>query len=181
MSLELKLAFWGMSRLHPHCTKQATPITPHILLSIKVTLDLNKNKTEHIVYWSLFLLAFFTFTRKSNLVTDAANKTGHLLRKYIVAGTKDLLVTFNWTKTIQFGQRHLITPVVSAPQSELCPLTAYCNMITPVPVPGSTPVFVLPVGGKLLPVTYNNFQTFLKTSIQIIDLNPLGLNSHSFR
>ncbi len=64
--LELKLALRGMSRLHPHCPKQATPITPYTLLSIKVTLDLNK--TEHIVYWSLFLLACFTFARKSNLV-----------------------------------------------------------------------------------------------------------------
>ncbi len=61
-----------------------------------------------------FRMPFFTFDRKSNLVPDTANKTSHLLREQIVVGTKGLLLTLNWNKTIQFDQRHLITPVVSA-------------------------------------------------------------------
>ncbi len=56
---ELKLALRGMARLKPHCPKQAFPITPQIpLLSIHSVLDLQK--TEHLVCWSLFLMAFFT-------------------------------------------------------------------------------------------------------------------------
>ncbi len=139
---ELKLTLKGMARLNPHCPKQASPITPHILLTIHQILDLKNN--THIVFWSLFLLVFFTFARKSNLVAESKLKPSKLYRKHVVIGSKGLLVTFDWTKTIQFNQRCLIIPVVSNPKSALCPTQAYVHMCQVVPASSNSAAFLLP-------------------------------------
>ncbi len=68
-AIELKLALRGIARLKPNCPKQASPITPAILLAIHQVLDFQQ--VEHVVFWSLFLFAFFTFARKSNLVVSS--------------------------------------------------------------------------------------------------------------
>ncbi len=97
-------------------------------------------------------------------------------------GSKGLLVTFNWTKTIQFGQCKLIIPIVSSPQSVLCPLKAYLHMCAQVPSPKSSVVYVLLVGRpKYQPVTYHDYQNFLHRCISLIHLNTSDYSSHSFR
>ncbi len=111
---ELKLAFRGLSRLNPHCPKQASPITSHILSEILAQLDLSN--LDNMVFWTLCLIAFFTFARKSNLVQSGAKKT-QLLKQDVKVGSWGVLITFNWTKTIQFGERKLVIPVVEIPVS----------------------------------------------------------------
>ena len=62
----LNLSLKGIAKLHPYCRKQAEPITPEILISIADSLNLSV--TNNLVYWCLFLFAFFLMARKSNLV-----------------------------------------------------------------------------------------------------------------
>ena len=131
----------------------------------------------HVVFWALFILAFFTLSRKSNLVVSG-NK---LRRMDVLVGDNGLLVKFRWTKTIQFGQRILEIPLLAAPESNLCPKKAYQNMITLVPAPKSGPAFVLPSAKGLAPVTYLQFQSFLRDCIRGIGLKAEGFSSHSFR
>ncbi len=119
---ELKLLYRGLVWQNPHCPTQAAPITPEIVLAIHSVLDFHN--TEHVVFWALFLLAFFTFARKSNLVTNSTSIDLTLFRKNVVIGAKVLLVTFSWTKIIQFGQRLLIIPVLAVPNSVLRPVIA---------------------------------------------------------
>ena len=179
-TVELRLAIKGLARLNPHCPKRAAPITPEILLAIHAILDFSN--VQHTVFWSIFLLAFFTFARKSNLV--ASGKVSHqLLRENITVGSKGMLVTFKWTKTIQFGQRQLVVPVVSIPNSPLCPVLAYRRMCSRVPASSVGPAFVLPSSCKshVYPVTYTQYQKFLRRVIQIIGFNPGDFSSHSFR
>jgi hypothetical protein len=38
-----------------------------------------------------------------------------------------------WSKTIQCGERTLYIPLVEIPNSSLCPVKAYINMITLIP------------------------------------------------
>ena len=65
----LLLTFRGLARLNPHCGKQANPITLEILISIHNNLDFSDK--SNIVYWCLFLFAFFLVARKSNLVPSS--------------------------------------------------------------------------------------------------------------
>lgn len=62
----VNLGLKGLARSKPHMAKQAQAITPEILLQIYTFLDMRKRKD--IVYWCLFVFAFFLFARKSNLV-----------------------------------------------------------------------------------------------------------------
>ncbi len=131
----------GISRLNPHCPKQASSITPPILIKIHAVLD--HQNPVHATMWSLFLIAFFTLSRKSNLVVTAGKLDGskQLRRSDIKVGYGGLLVNFMWAKTIQFGQRVLKVPILAIPQSCLCPLRAYKNMLNLVPASSSDPVF----------------------------------------
>ena len=65
----INLGLKGIAREHPYCIKQAEPITQIILMKIYTAFDMTK--TDNIVYWCLFLFAFYLFARKSNLVPTA--------------------------------------------------------------------------------------------------------------
>ncbi len=158
---EIKFALRGISRLKLHCPKKAYPVTPHILHQIHGVLDFSN--PAHTVFWSLFLLAFFTMSRKSNLVaTGNASQRMQLHMQDVVVGAKCILVNFKWSKTIQFGQRVLQIPLVAELGNILCPVSAFKAMIQAVLAPDSGPAFVLPTCFGLIPVSYYMFQTFFK-------------------
>jgi len=71
-SIELKLTRKGLARLNPHMPFRAHPVTPTILLKIFNILDLSVD--SECVFWCLFLTAFFTMSRKSNLVLSEKSK-----------------------------------------------------------------------------------------------------------
>lgn len=124
----INLGLRGIARLHPHCVKQAEAITPNILIDIYTVLDMSN--TQDVVYWCLFLFAYL-FARKSNLVPttkkDLENKL-FLCHKDIQVSHGILIVNSRWSKTIQFGERVLQTPLIEIPGSILCPVTAYKNV-----------------------------------------------------
>ena len=68
-SFLINLSIKGIARLKPHCVKQSCAITPELLLQMSSVLDLSD--PSDIVYWCLFLFAFFLFARKSNLVPSS--------------------------------------------------------------------------------------------------------------
>ena len=62
-----------------------------------------------------FLLTFFLFARVSNIVPQVASrfdKVQHLCRGDIFECRAGLLVLFKWSKTIQFGERRFMSPLV---------------------------------------------------------------------
>lgn len=79
---------------------------------------LDFTKPSDLVYWCLFLFAFFLFARKSNLVPttkkDFENKK-FLLREDVKFEVDYLLVYLKWSKTIQFGERILEIPIIAIP------------------------------------------------------------------
>ena len=175
----INLGLKGMARLKPYCIKQAEPITPIILKQIHDVLDLTD--THDTVYWCLFLFAFYLFARKSNLVPTVKKdieKKLFLCRKDVKVMQNYLIVSMGWSKTIQFGERVLQTPVVEVPGSVLCPVTAYKNMCSKVKVSREEPLFML---SDKRCVFYRDLQKKLKDVIQKIGLDPNRFSSHGFR
>ncbi|XP_053388933.1 uncharacterized protein LOC128551982 [Mercenaria mercenaria] len=101
----LNLSLKGMARLNPRQVKRAEPITIEILLGIYENMDFSVK--SNIVYWCLFLFAFFLLARKSNLVpTSKHDITGG---RFLALKDREyfdnyILVHINWSKTIQFGE-----------------------------------------------------------------------------
>lgn len=182
-AIELKLTRKGIARNNPHMAFRAHPVTPDMLF--KLFDILNLDEPSEAVFWALFLIAFFTMSRKSNLVfTESTVKSPPrmILRKHVSVLGDGLLLNFIWSKTNQFGNRTHLVPLVAIPGSPLCPVAAYRNMVKLVPASTTDPLFVLKAkNNKLVPVTYFQFQTFFRSLLPMIGLNPAFYSSHSFR
>ena len=175
----VNLGLRGLARSKPHMPKQAQAITPEILLKMYALLDMKKRKD--IVYWCLFVFAFFMFARKSNLVPTTfadLKKPKFLLRRDVTRIGDILLVTMKWSKTNQFGARVLQIPLIKIPHSPLCPISAYKNMCSMVSAEETDPLFTLPNG---VPIFYKEYQTKLKQLIHNIGMNSDDFSTHSLR
>ena len=80
--------------------------------------------------WALFLVAFFTFLRKSNLVPDVADRisTKVPLRADLEFSSQGASVHIKASKTIQYQQRSLSIPLPCIPGSQLCPVRALSSL-----------------------------------------------------
>ena len=166
----MNLSIWGIARLHPYLIKQAKAITPDILIKFSTVLNLKDPRDS--VFWCLFLSVFFLFANKSNLVpTSRADlKNGKcLLLKDVQIQSECLIVSFRWSKTFQFGERILQTPLVKIPKSVLCPVKAFQNMYKLVDIHEEEPLFTLPHKKCIF---YKDFQSKLRSLIKAIGLNP---------
>lgn len=175
----LNLSLKGIAKSIPHIVKQAEPITPDILMSIHSFLDFSS--IDNYTFWCLFLFAFFLMARKSNLVPTSSKDLSEpkfLLRKDVSFDDSTLLVSMKWTKTIQAGERILITPLSPIIGSVLCPVEAYKNMINHIPASNHSPLFVLK---SSKPVTYYKFLLKLRSVIEGIGLDSKLYSTHSFR
>ena len=178
-SFIINLGLKGIARLHPYCIKQAEPITTNILLQIFDILDMTKS--ENIVYWCLFLFAFYLFARKSNLVPTSKQdlkEKNFLCHKDVQGDSSILIVSMRWSKTIQFGERVLKTPLIAIPGSILCPVAAYYQMCSVIKSKKEDPLFKLHENDFIF---YKQYQAKLKSVIHKIGLDSNLYSSHSFR
>jgi len=183
MDYSLRLVLRGLSRLNPHEEVQALPVTPVLLLRLFKVMDFNSSL--HRALWSVFLISFFIFARKSNMVPAGVSQYDlkkHLARGDVRTSDTGLVILVKWSKTIQFGQRHLLVPVLAIPGSPLCPRRAFVSMVEALPASLASPAFLyLDSGGRVVTLTHfslvSNFRALLKRA----GVDPVGFSGHSFR
>jgi hypothetical protein len=123
-------------------------------------------------------------SRKSNLVPDSVHSFDakkQLTRGKVFINKGVAIVTFEWTKTIQSGERRLKIPLVNIPGSVLCPVNAYIRMCNVIPAPDDSPALVLRKHSRLVPVTYPQFLSKLRYIINKTGRVSELYSSHSFR
>ncbi len=181
-TVELKLAIRGLKRIKMHKPKQALPITPDILIQFKQHLDISL--PLQAVFWSVSLIAFFTMARKSNLVpmtVHTFDTKKQLCRRDIIVDSDCILVRIKWSKTNQFASRTLYIPLLAMPDSIICPVAGYKNMMSLIPGNGDNPAFMILKNRRPEPILYRHFQTMIKSTIVKIGLEPNLYSSHSYR
>jgi len=179
--ISVTLALRGVARRLRHTTKQAQPMTPPILMKLLPLLDITTPLGA--TYWALFLLTFFMFMRKSNMVPTSKksfDSQKQLVRGDFASRNGVLLVNGKWSKTNQFGSRSCGIPVLPL-DSPLCPVRAFEKMVELVPANENAPAFCHFAKGVCQPITYGMFQRKLKSLIGAIGLPPTLYSSHSFR
>ena len=162
-------------------------ITPDILLGILQTLDLTNSL--HASFWSACLLLFFTLRRKSNMFapsTTAFNPTKHLTRqdvRYLATGDwTGLILVSRWSKTIQFRERTLETPVPALPNHPLCPVTATARAFSLAPSDDPQgPALLYTTNGQTKTLPYTTFLSLLKKSLTTVLGDATEYTAHSFR
>jgi len=163
----------GLRRMLGDKVHHTLPITPEILLEICRSLD--SSNTLHICMHAVFLVAFFSFLRISNLVpyrkADVSAPDQLFLHRgdvnYAGAGC---FLRVRKTKTLQFREHIVDIPIPSISNSILCPVSAlrrYCDL---VPASSDSPLFVLPGQLGHAPLLVNHFNLFLKQCISNLGL-----------
>ena len=163
-------------------SRQKHPITVNLLRRMRTVLDLSI--PTQAALWCLFLVAFFSFLRKSNLTTPsvrAFNPSKHLTRNDIKFSRNGAVLRIHWSKTLQHREGIPLIPLPIIPNSDLCPVTAVHHYFQLVPADANSPFFCVPQGPILQPITFSLFSSFLKETISAIGLDATNFSPHSFR
>ena len=182
ITFQYSLLFRGLTNTNTNVVKQALPITPELLREIFSVLDFSNH--ELVSTWSSFLIAFFTLSRKSNLVPFSAktfDKDKHLCWDDICITHDYLIVSFKWSKTNQARNHTLKVPICRIPGSRLCPVKAFklhhkLNFNTL-----SSSAFSFLHKGKVKHLTHSLFVNNLRKLLSLVGTDPSGFSGHSFR
>ena len=181
-NFEVKLVLRSLKGKLRTAPKQKLPITVDILRKIHRCLDMRL--PFHVVLWCSFIICFFAFLRKSNIVPESAavfDQEKHLTRSSIQVTDYGLHLKIKWSKTIQFHERELLLPLTAIPGSILCPKAAYLKMCSLIKAPGDSPAFVYPAGRHMITLTHKTFVLQLRRLLGRCGLSPMDYSGHSFR
>ena len=173
----------GIGRVKGLSIKRKLPITPQILLRIKLLLNLNNPKDA--VFWAACLVAFFGFFRKSNLFPPNLNNFNpqkHLCRSDFSIHPWGIMIKIKWTKTIQCGERILSTPIPLLKKHPLCPVTAVVNAFNLTRYASTEgPAFTIFEKDRFVPYSPVKFVAQLRGLLDILGLPSKDYSGHSFR
>ena len=135
---------------------------------------------------ALFLVAFFSFLRISNLVPRSLRDISNphplfLKRSNVRFSPRGVVLSVARTKTLQFTQRYLEIPLPMIPGSPVCPVSALPLYIHRVPAEPYLPLFGLYVNNQYRPILAHHYTSFIKRAVSILGLHPRNYSSHSFR
>ena len=159
---------------------------PILAILLKLFSHFDFHNHLHVCMRALFLVAFFSFLRISNLVpyklSDVADPQAcYLTPSNVTFTSQGALLRITHTKTIQFRERQLEVPLPRIPGSPLCPVIALQQYLASVQLPPSSPLFVYKSLNAYRPVLAYQYNAFLKASLSVIGVNPAHFSSHSFR
>lgn len=164
-------------------SKPKLPITIDILKQVFSCIDLSS--PHDICFWAAFLVAFFSFFRKSNLLAPSwghFDPNKHLCRSNIKFGGDGVIITVHWSKTIQYSQRSLEIPLPLIPNSPFCPSTALMLLFKSTPCSiQSVPAFIFRQQSSTKLMTHDIFVSRLRFFLHKLGYNPSRYSAHSFR
>jgi len=177
----------GLKRLCCTPVQQKLPITPALLVRMRLCDTIDWTHPFMVVIWAAMLVAFFCFLRKDNFTVqkmDAYNYQRHLARGDVQFMSTALRFTFRHSKTNQFGLREHVTMALAIPGRLLDPYDAVVRAFALCPHASATdPAFAVPSGqgGQAVPLTHAVFTGYLKQCLREIGVDHSQYSGHSFR
>ena len=134
------------------------------------------------VFIPLYLLAFYSFLRLSNIAPHAFtgfDTSRHVARGDLIFGNSSAVLILKWSKTNQLRNKVHYVTISLIPQSLLCPVLALKNMLAANPGSQNDPLFTIPRHGRWLPLTDSIVRKHLKRVIKALSIllggqGPLG-------
>lgn len=178
----LRTVLKGIDRIRGRPPVRKLPITPVLLRMFYEHLDMSK--TFDMIFFAACVVAFYTFFRKSTLLSPSLSKHNaeiHLCRRDISFCDEGILINVRHNKTIQCHERLLQVPIMPS-DGLLCPVRAIRNLWDKFPnVPPEAPLFSYFQGGKLQCIEYSGFVDRVRSLVAKCGLNPKNYSGHSFR
>ena len=125
------------------------------------------------IYKALYLVAFFSFLRISNLLphfTQSFSPIHQLSQRDLIFAPPGLHIIIKWTKTLQIRDKVKILKLPSLGSSPLCPVSALKNVLSLVPKGKNLPVFQVKTGLIWLPLTDTKARRHFSNVLQKIGL-----------
>lgn len=173
----------GIQRKKGTTVSRKLPITPHVLIRIKLSLNLNLQ--EDLIFWSICVTMFFGFFRKGSLLhsNGVFKSSQHIRRQDFTFHPWGISVKVRHSKTIQLQQRCLSVPLVALSNNNaLCPVRALLLAFTStVGADLNGPPFVTCRHGLFSQFSPNLFSTKLKHVLEKAGLPQHEYSGHSFR
>ena len=181
---QMQMFLTGLKRTMQYTVKQAAPITPQLLLQMSKVVNY-KDKIETIA-WTAVLLGFYMFLRKSNLVPDTMDKFDQLQQfrradANLLGPGKAMMFKIRWTKTLQFRQRILRVPVLSADNQAICPVFWVHKMLQDNPGVPPDPLFLMQTPQQKLCLSSNQLIYHLRKWLKLIGEDDMSYSLHSLR
>ena len=165
----------------PLLIKTNSIFTEQMLLDIIATTETLEFSE---IFLSVYLLAFFSFLRLSNMVPHAKNgfdPSRHLAQGDIIFSDNEAIVLVKWSKTIQSRDKVVRVVIPKLPGSKLCPVTALSNMLHLVPGSNNDPLFAIFKANTWSPLTDSMVRKHLKRVLRLLQLHHHNFTFHTFR
>ena len=164
------------------------PLAPVVKILIDQTLlfqivTVSAHLQFPLVYTPLYLLAFFSFLRISNILPHAAknfDKTRYLCVGDVVFAFQRAIIVVKWSKTLQDRVKTTTVDIPYLGASALCPIAALERMLATHPAHPDSPLFQIPQADLLSPLTDSAARKHLKQVSSLLGLHR-SLTFHDFR
>ena len=164
------------------------PLQPHLpvcmdqeallrIISVAETLPLS------FVYVPLYLLAFFSFLRISNILPHSAaqfDSSRHLCKGDLISSANSVVIIIKWSKTLQDRKKVATVTIPALGASPLCPLNALKKLLHIHPLTDDHPLFIFYKQGRPVTLTDSMARKHLKHISCLLGL-PKHYTFHDFR
>ena len=137
-----------------------------------------------VAFTALYLLAFFSFLRLSNIVphsTATFYVSRPLARGDIIFGDDLAIIIVKWSKTNQFRDKVARISITVLSGSPLCPVTALILLLYTVPGSPDDPLFNIFKQGSYIPLTDSMVRKHFKRITHMLQWQKFQFTFHSFR
>ena len=136
------------------------------------------------VFKPLYLLAFFSILRMSNLVPHSMasfSPLRQLAQGDVIFKSGKIVVLVKWSKTMQYAKDVKLITVPKISGSPLCPVSAISNLLLLTPRGSNLPLFQYKVADSCVPLTDARVRRHLNLIFDRLGLAGAGFTFHSFR
>ena len=184
-SFQIKLTLQSLKRRLARAPNQALPISPDHLLEMYKLIDISN--PQDLALWCCLLVGFFGLLRKKSICPENSSDVDPskilTVRKVIVNESKQVALLYvNFAKTMQYGQRDLIIPLVSNQNRALDPVFHLDLLLTATGAPLDYPAFSYRTkSGSISFITHKVFTAKLKKLLAEAGFSPEKFSGHSLR
>ena len=140
-------------------------------------------RSDAKVFKAIYLVAFFSFLRISNLVPHSTTSFSHLeqLARGDVFFAPGIHLLVKWSKTMQKRNKAVIIKIPSVKNPLLCPVKAVRDLLCLTPGGPDSPLFQILLYGSWVPLTDSRVRKHFSSVLSSLQLSHSGITFHHFR
>ena len=136
------------------------------------------------IFKAVYLTAFFSFLRISNLVSHSISSYSHLkqlARADVMFAHPGATLLISWSKTLQNKDTVRLIKIPFLQNSPLCPVSALQVLLKSVPGTKNSPLFQILSKSAWVPLTESRVRKHFTKVLQKLDLHNSNYTFHTFR